>query len=556
MSTPTTKKPAQARVRLDPAVLYISVTLAALFVAWGVFFTDNLAAVAEATLGRVIENFGWLFVLAASGFVVLALVLAFSRFGRIRLGKDDDRPEFSTASWVAMMFSAGMGIGLMFYGASEPLMHMSSPPPGTAEAGSQDAARVALEYSYFHWAIHPWAMYAVAGLALAFFGFRKGGNSLISSAFRPLLGNRVDGPLGKSIDILAIFATLFGSAVSLGLGALQINSGLNELWGVTYSTELAVSIIAVLTVLFVVSALSGVHRGIQWLSNGNMILAGVLLLFVFVVGPTVFILDSQTQALGGYLASIPEMSFRTGAFGGGEWLSGWTVFYWAWWISWTPFVGTFIARISRGRTIRQFIVGVIIAPSVVSVVWFAVLGGTALKREMRGGGLSAAVAEGEEAGLFATLQTLPWFTVSSVVVIILVGLFFVSGADAASVVLGMLSCRGSLNPGRPVVILWGALTGLVAAVLLLAGGLDAVKQVAIIAAFPFLFVMIGLCVSLVKALRSEPRDEPAPREPVAAVGDEQAPEDGVPTTEVADPQVTVRAAGAGPGPGETETLRT
>ncbi|MEV5551543.1 BCCT family transporter [Streptomyces sp. NPDC052309] len=538
MSTPTTKKPGPAPTRLDPAVLYISVTLSALFVAWGVFFTDNLAAVAEATLGRIIENFGWLFVLSSSGFVLLAVVLAFSRFGRIRLGKDGDRPEFSTASWVAMMFSAGMGIGLMFYGASEPLMHMASPPPGTAEAGTADAARVALEYSYFHWAIHPWAMYAVAGLALAYFGFRKSGNSLISSAFRPLLGDRVDGPLGKSIDILAIFATLFGSAVSLGLGALQINSGLNELWGIANSTALAVVIIAVLTVLFVVSALSGVHRGIQWLSNGNMILAAVLLLFVFVVGPTVFILNSQTQALGGYLASLPEMSFMTGAFGGGEWLSGWTVFYWAWWISWTPFVGTFIARISRGRTIRQFIIGVIIAPSVVSVVWFAILGGTALNQQMHGGGLSAAVAEGEEAGLFATLQTLPWFTITSVVVIILVGLFFVSGADAASVVLGMLSCRGSMTPTRPVVVLWGALTGLVAAVLLLAGGLEAVKQVAIIAAFPFLFVMIGLCVSLVKALRAEPRGEQSPDGAVTAAGGAHSSVNGARPAEVADPRIT------------------
>jgi choline/carnitine/betaine transport len=546
MSSATTKK--TASVRVDPAVLYISVTLSALFVAWGVFFTDNLTTVAETTLGRIIDNFGWLFVLTSSGFVVLATVLAFSRFGSVRLGRDEERPEFSTASWVAMMFSAGMGIGLMFYGASEPIMHMSSPPPGSAKAGSEDAARLALEYSYFHWAIHPWAMYAVAGLALAYFGFRKSGNGLISSAFRPLLGDRVDGPLGKSIDILAIFATLFGSAVSLGLGALQVNRGLKEVWGVPDSTALAVSIIAVLTVLFVLSALSGVHRGIQWLSNGNMMLAAVLLLFVFVVGPTVFILESQTEALGGYLASLPKMSFTTGAFGGGEWLSGWTVFYWAWWISWTPFVGTFIARISRGRTIREFIVGVIIAPSLVSVVWFAILGGTALNQEMNGGHLAAAVAKGEEAGLFATLRNLPWFPVTSVLVIVLVGLFFVSGADAASVVLGMLSCRGSMTPGRLVVVLWGALTGLVAAVLLLAGGLEAVKQVAIIAAFPFLFVMIGLCVSLVKALRAEPitaspakrqADREAEREGVADAAGEPGPDDGVRPAEVmADSQPT------------------
>ncbi|MDI3402224.1 BCCT family transporter [Streptomyces cavernicola] len=519
----------------------MSVTLAALFVGWGVFFTGSLAAVADATLGLLIDRFGWLFVLSSAAFVLLAIALAMSRYGDIRLGKDDERPEFRTASWVAMMFSAGMGIGLMFYGASEPVMHMASPPPGTAEAGTGSAARVALEYSYFHWAIHPWALYAVAGLVLAYFGFRKGGSNLISCAFRPLLGDRVDGPLGKSIDILAIFATLFGSAVSLGLGALQINSGLNSVWGVGSSTGLAVSIIAVLTVLFVLSALSGVHRGIQWLSNGNMVLAGVLLLFVFVAGPTVFILNSQTEALGGYLASLPQMSFRTGAFGGGEWLSGWTVFYWAWWISWTPFVGMFIARISRGRTIRQFIVGVILAPSLVSVVWFAILGGTALNQEMHGAKLSEAVAKGEEAGLFATLANLPWFPVTSVVVMVLVGLFFVSGADAASLVLGTLSCRGSVHPSRVVVILWGALTGLVAAVLLMAGGLEAVKQVAIIAAFPFLFVMIGMCVSLVKALRAEPAStagqEAQVGEKVDPVGD--APTDG-PADAPADAMAGVR----------------
>ncbi|AMW14975.1 hypothetical protein A4E84_39270 [Streptomyces qaidamensis] len=259
-----------------------------------------------------------------------------------------------------------------------------------------------------------------------------------------------------------------------------------------------------------------------------------------VVGPTVFILESQTEALGGYLASLPRMSFTTGAFGGGEWLSGWTIFYWAWWISWTPFVGTFIARISRGRTIREFIVGVIVAPSLVSVVWFAILGGTALNQQMHGADLASAVAQGEEAGLFATLQNLPWFSVTSVLVIVLVGLFFVSGADAASVVLGMLSCRGSTSPGRPVVILWGALTGLVAAVLLMAGGLEAVKQVAIIAAFPFLFVMIGLCVSLVKALRAEPADVPeAAREHEGDADAAVEPREGpgvVPTEALADSQ--------------------
>ena len=331
--------------------------------------------------------------------------------------------------------------------------------------------------------------------------------------FRPILGDRVDGPLGKAIEVLAIFATLFGSATSLGLGALQINSGLDYVWGIESSTPLAIAIIAVLTLLFVLSACSGVSRGIQWLSNGNMVLAVSILVFVLLVGPTIFIVNTFTESIGGYLTSLPSMSFKVGAFGGSEWLSGWTIFYWAWWISWSPFVGAFIARISRGRTIREFVLGVILAPSLVSFVWFSVRGGTALHSELGGSRtISAAVAEGPEAGLFATLTELPLFTVTSMAVIVLVALFFVSGADAAALVMGMLSSRGSTSPARPVVILWGALTGLVASVLLLAGGLSALQQVTIIAAFPFMLVMIAMCWSLVVELRKEPRT-PLPTDP-------------------------------------------
>ncbi len=246
-----------------------------------------------------------------------------------------------------MMFSAGMGIGLMFYGVGEPLSHMAAPPNGAAKPNTPEAAEVAMEYSYFHWALHPWAIYAVVGLALAYFVHRKGAPNLISSAFRPLIGDRVEGPIGRGIDGLAIFATLFGSATSLGLGALQINSGMDFLWGVEPSNGLAVAIIAALTAMFIVSAVSGVHRGVQWLSNGNMVLAVLLLTFLLVVGPTVFIFDTLAASVGGYVSSIVPRSFQTGAFGDQEWLAGWTIFYWAWWISWAPFVGTFIARISQ-----------------------------------------------------------------------------------------------------------------------------------------------------------------------------------------------------------------
>ena len=499
------------RSGIDRSVLLVSVALATVFVLWGVVFTENLASVAAAVLAEVISMFGSLFVLASAGFLILAVVLALSRFGRIRLGGDDERPEFRTVSWVAMMFSAGMGIGLMFWGVSEPISHFITPPPGGSEPGTEEAALTAMEYSYFHWAAHPWAMYAVVGLALAYFGYRKGERNLISVVFRPILGDRVDGPIGKAVEILAIFATLFGSATSLGLGALQINSGLNYVWGIENSTALAIVIIAVLTVAFIASACSGVSKGIQWLSNANMVLAVAIIVFVLVAGPTIFIINTFTESIGGYLTHLPSMSFKVGAFGGSEWLAGWTIFYWAWWISWSPFVGSFIARISRGRTIREFVLGVILAPSLVSFIWFSVLGGTALNLELGGSTtISDAVAEGPEAGLFATLTELPLFTVTSIVVIILVALFFVSGADAASIVLGMLSCRGTLSPSRPVVILWGTLTGLTAAVLLLAGGLNALQQVTIIAAFPFMLVMIGMCWSLVVELRKEPK---TPTEP-------------------------------------------
>jgi glycine betaine transporter len=508
---------------VEPVVFGISVGISVLFVLWGVFFTDNLASVASTVLGYLITTYGWVFILATFGFLVFALYLAFSRYGRVRLGGDEDRPEFSTVAWVAMMFSAGMGIGLMFFGVAEPILHFATPPHGLASAGSEDAARVAMQYSYFHWALHPWAIYAVVGLALAYSTFRKGRRNLISSAFYPLLGDRVDGPIGKAIDILAIFATLFGTATSLGLGALQINGGLSYVWGVPDSVTVAILIIVGITALFTISAVTGVHRGIKYLSEINMILAAVLLLFLLVVGPTVFILNTFTESLGAYVSNLITMSFRTAAFGEAEWLAAYTLFYWAWWISWTPFVGMFIARISRGRTIREFVFGVLLIPSVVSFVWFAVLGGTAINLDLSGGTNIAAVAgESPANALFATLNELPLAVIASLLAIILVALFFISGADAGAVVLSILSSGGVLRPRTAVLVIWGVLTGLAASVLLLVGGptgLEALQQASIIAAAPFLIVMIVMCYALFKELRGErvPEARPAP-EPERAPG--------------------------------------
>ena len=510
LDLPLEEHPAEEPQRLDTIVFGVTAAIAVGFVLWGFLSTSTLSSASTAGLGWVVHNMGWLFSLVASGFVLFVIWLAAGKFGRIPLGRDDEQPEFRTVSWIAMMFSAGMGIGLMFYGVSEPLSHFVKPPPGTGAAGNPQALQNAMATTLFHWTLHPWAIYAVVGLAVSYGVYRKGRSLLISSAFAPLLGERrANGPAGRVIDILAIFATLFGSAASLGLGALQIGSGLEIVTGLGKAGNgVLVAIIVILTVCFILSAVSGVSKGIQYLSNINMVLAVVLAVFVFVVGPTVLILNLVPTAVGSYFDDLAMMSARTDAAGGDamqKWLSGWTIFYWAWWVSWTPFVGMFIARISRGRTIRQFVTGVLLVPSVVSLVWFAIFGGAGIDMQRKGTDLAGqATAEGS---LFAMLHHMPLSTITSVVVMLLVAIFFVSGADAASIVMGTLSERGTLAPSRKTVIFWGAATGAVAAVMLLVGGEDALsglQNITIVAALPFLVVMVGLAIALVKDLSSDP----------------------------------------------------
>ncbi len=496
--------------RIDKVVFGVTAAIAVAFVAWGFLDTKGLGAASGGALDWTVLNMGWLFVVLASAFVAFVIWLAAGRFGNIPLGADDEEPEFKTVSWVAMMFSAGMGIGLMFYGVTEPLSHYMTPPPGTGEAGNPQAVQNAMATTLFHWTLHPWAIYAVVGIAIAYGTFRRGRSQLISSAFAPLIGEkRANGTAGRVIDMLAIFATLFGSAASLGLGALQIGSGLEIVGGIgKVGNGVLVGIIAILTVAFIASAVSGVAKGIQWLSNINMVLALALATFVFVVGPTVFILDLVPTAVGSYFKDLAMMSARTDAAGGNgmaEWLSGWTVFYWAWWLSWTPFVGMFIARISRGRTIRQFVTGVLLVPSLVSLVWFAIFGGAGIKAQQDGVDIAgAATTEGQ---LFGLLESMPLAGVTSVLVMVLVAIFFVSGADAASIVMGTLSQRGTLKPSKANVIFWGVATGAVAAVMLSVGGdsaLTGLQNITIVAALPFALVMVGLAWALVKDLRDDP----------------------------------------------------
>ncbi|MGW0020866.1 BCCT family transporter [Rhodococcus sp. NPDC003382] len=491
------------RPSTDRVVFGVAAALVVAIVVWGLTAPENLNTVTGRVLDWLVVDLGWLFVLTASGFVIFALWLAMSRYGTIPLGKDGEKPEFRTVSWIAMMFSAGMGIGLMFYGVAEPLSHFVTPPPRSA-----GGAGPAMATTMFHWSLHPWSIYAVVGLSIAYGTYRKGRKQLISSAFVPLLGSRAEGPLGKVIDILALYATLFGTAASLGLGALQIGSGFEVTgWMEETGVLLLVAIVAILTCAFIASAVSGVAKGIQWLSNINMVLALSLALFVFVLGPTVLILNLIPTTLGAYASDLARMSARTAASSAeaGEWLSSWTIFYWAWWISWTPFVGMFLARISRGRTIRQFVVGVIIVPSIVSLLWFAVFGGAAIGQQQDGHDIAGAGSlEGQ---LFGMLGNLPLVGVSTFVVMLLVAIFFVSGADAASMVMGTLTQRGTLSPGRWIVVFWGALTGGVAALLLWTGGseaLGALQTMTIIAAAPFVVVMVGLCISLYRDLSRDP----------------------------------------------------
>ncbi|RFS85999.1 BCCT family transporter [Actinomadura spongiicola] len=499
----------KGRARTDWVVYGLTAGLSTAFVLWGVVWTDNLSSTTQSALDWLLANVGWLFVLAATGFVIFSLWLALSRYGRIPLGREGDEPEFRTVSWIAMMFSAGMGIGLMFFGVAEPLTHYVHPPPGTDPAQSEPAIETAMATTMFHWTLHPWSIYAVLGLAIGYGHYRRGRSQLISSAFVPLIGRHGVGPVGRLIDILALFATLFGSAASLGIGALQIRTGLQEAgWIETLGTGVLVMIIVVLTICFVLSAVSGIARGIQWLSNINMVLAAVLAVFVFVVGPTVFVLQLLPTSLGVYLRDFGEMASRSGATGGTamqDYLADWTIFYWAWWISWSPFVGMFLARISRGRTIRQFVAGVIIVPSTVSLVWFAIFGGTAIGQQRDG--LNPYGDGSEEQITFNVLGNLPWATLTAIVVMVLVAIFFVSGADAASIVMGTLSQRGSTTPARWIVIFWGAMTGSVAAIMLVIGGdkaLSGIQNITFIGALPFAVVLILLCFSVAKDVRDDP----------------------------------------------------
>ncbi|MBN9370743.1 BCCT family transporter [Hydrogenophaga sp. YM1] len=486
--------------------LIVSVGLILAIVLWGVLSPASLGAVFDTLLAVITRDFGWLYLWVVLGLVVMALVLAFSRYGDLKLGGEDEEPEFSLGSWFAMLFAAGMGIGLVFWGVAEPISHYGNPPPGIAPQ-TPEAANAAMRYSFFHWGLHPWAVYSVVALAIAFFQFRKGGSAQVSTAIESLpwgFARR----LGPLVNVLAVIATAFGVAASLGMGALQINSGLAALTGMPVGPAWQVGIIAVTTVLFVGSSVSGVGRGIKWLSNANLLLAALLALTLFVLGPTVAIIDTFTTTLGSYVSEFVRMSLRMTPFRDSGWVGGWTIFYWAWWVSWSPFVGLFIARVSRGRSVREFVLGTVLAPTLAGFLWFSVFGGTALTLEvMRGVPLSEAVSADVSTALFAMFEALPLGSVMSVVATVLVVVFFVTSGDSATLVLSMMSTGGDENPRARVKLIWGALISGIAISLLLAGGLKAVQTATIVFAVPFAVVIVLMAVALWRGVRDDWAEE-------------------------------------------------
>jgi len=482
--------------------MFFSAGFILLIVLWGIFAPDNMAAIFDTLLAALTRNFGWLYLWVVLAMVVFAAYAALGRYGNLKLGAEDDEPEFGIGSWFAMLFAAGMGIGLVFWGVAEPLSHYGTAPPGTL-AHTPEAANAAMRYVFFHWGIHPWAVYSVVALAIAFFQYRRGASPLISSVTSALPWRPVQSMSGL-FNAIAVVATAFGVAASLGAGALQINSGLNAVFGLDVSKAAQVAIIVLTAAVFIASAVTGVDKGIRYLSNFNMGVAILLALAVFLLGPTVAIIDTFSTTLGSYLSEFVRMSLRATPFRDSSWVGNWTIFYWAWWISWSPFVGLFIARVSRGRTIREFILGTVLAPSLAAFIWFSIFGGAALHMEIwQHVPLSAAVKADVATALFAMFDAMPFGMPMSVLATLLVFVFFVTSGDSAVLVLGMMSSAGNPNPPRRVKIIWGVLVAGIAVSLLLAGGLKAVQTATILFALPFALVIVLMMISLARALRED-----------------------------------------------------
>jgi choline/carnitine/betaine transport len=484
---------------LHPHVTFVSTFVLVGFILLTLMFKEDASEFFKSALEVITTTTGWFLILVANVFVLAAFYFAFGRFGRIRLGGNDAKPEFTTPAWFAMLLSAGMGIGLMFWSVGEPIFHYASPSPmfTGVQAQTPEAAQAAMGVTYFHWGLHPWAVYAIVGLGLAFFAYNRGLPLTMRSVFYPLLGNKIYGFWGNLIDVLSVLATLVGLATSLGLGVKQINAGLNSLFGVGISTTTQVTLIAVITAVATLSVMSGLDKGVKRLSQANMILAAVFVLFLLLVGPTIFILSGFTQNLGYYLTIFPELSLWTETFRESNWQGSWTVFYWAWWISWSPFVGMFIARISKGRTVREFVLGVILIPTLLSFVWMSVFGGSAIFVQTYGPeDIVAAVNDDVATAMFVMLDHFPLSQVLSFAAIVLVTIFFVTSSDSGSLVVDHLTSGGKLDSPTPQRVFWAIMEGVIAAVLLVGGGLATLQTASVSTGLPFAFVLLISVYSL------------------------------------------------------------
>lgn len=497
--------PQQNGKKFSPVFIFSSIIVFAIVLV-GVLIPKQFGGITSSITAWITSTLGWYYLILTTVIVFFCVFLIFSPIGKLKLGRPNDKPEFNTVSWFAMLFSAGMGIGLVFYGAAEPIAHFASPP--NADPKSTEAFTESLRSTFFHWGFHAWAVYGVVALALAYSQFRKGEPGLLSKTLRPILGDRVDGAIGTLIDVLAVFATVVGVAVSLGMGALQIAGGLHYLFNIPNNIITQSIIIVVVTILFIMSAWSGLSKGIQYLSNLNIGLGTVLLIAALFIGPTILILNMLTSSTGSLLNSFLFNSFDAAATNPQkrEWMASWTLYYWGWWLSWSPFVGVFIARVSKGRSIREFISGVLLVPVIVSFIWFSVFGVLGIETAKKHKEIFDMSVETQ---LFGVFHHLPMGMVLSIIALLLIASFFITSADSATFVLGMQTTFGSQNPSAFVKVTWGVAQSLIAFVLLLSGGgdgeagLTALQNAAIISALPFSFVVILMMISFYKDANKE-----------------------------------------------------
>ncbi len=513
----------------DKSVFYISLVVIAGLIGWAIMGAGSFKTAGDAAFSYLTTSWGWFYLLSMFSFVIFSIWICCSRYGGIVLGKDGEKPAYSTIAWFSMLFSAGMGVGLLFYSVGEPLSHFINPLG--VESGSAEAKAFAMRKTFLHWGLQPWSGYCIMALGLAYAQFRKDKPGLISSVLIPLIGEeRVKGPIGKTVDILAIFATVAGVATSFGLGTFQISSGLEYVFGIPRSNLVLILIVGTITAILLISTTAGLDKGMKRLSSANLVFSLILVAFMFIVGPKLAIMNGMVEGTANYLSNIVSDSLTIGEFSekGSSWYGGWTIFYWAWWIAWAPFVGTFIARISRGRTIRQFVLGVLLAPTLAGIVWFSIFGMSAMGLNLADA--QAAAGADISQSIFLVLEKFPLGQITTVLVIILLLTYFLTSADSATFVLGMFSSNGNLNPATSRKILWALIQAGLALSLMIAGkeeGLNMLKTASICVAFPFAFILIMSMFSLVKGLREEVKQAEEGKENFIEVKKESIPEQAI-----------------------------